>query len=399
MRHQLWILLLSIFPLPNAGWAMCPFCPPAAPTLSEQVAESDAVALVSLVQSTPAKTDGSTQAISTWKVVSLLKNFSKSLKENSELKVPEHVAGQAGDLFLLMGKTEGRESAVLIWEAPKPISEIGFHYLKQAPAPESPRKQRLEYFVKFLEYPDPLLANDAYYEFAGADYQDLVLIKNSFSREKIRKWIDDPKTLASRLGLYGLMLGLCGEASDVELLKEKIRDDADKTRLGIDGIIGGYLLLTGEEGMDLLEETKVKNPKAPIADVHATMAALRFLWDFGEGVVPKARLKSAVRQLLDRPGAADLAIADLARWKDWSVQDRLMELYKKGDPSNPLGQISTRQAVIRYMIASTLDHPKVDDPTAPTPLHVIEGRKHIETLRKLDPKAVARSERFMLPQK
>ncbi|MCA9072202.1 MAG: hypothetical protein KDA84_24920, partial [Planctomycetaceae bacterium] len=288
---------------------------------------------------------------------------------------------------------------VLLWDAPKPISEIGYQYLKQAPAPESPKRQRLQYFVRFLEYPDPLLSNDAYYEFAGADYQDLMLIKDSFSREKLRKWIDDPKTLASRLGLYGLMLGLCGNESDAELLKEKILDDADKTRLGIDGIMGGYLLITGDQGMDLLEEAKVKNPKAPLADVHATMAAFRFLWDFGEGVIPKARLRSAVRQLLDRSEVADLAIADLARWQDWSVQDRLMALYKKGDPSNPLGEIAIRRAVIRYMIASTLDQPQSDDPSAPLPSHVTKGKEHLETLRKLDPKTVAQCERFMLPRK
>lgn len=377
---------------------MCPFCPPAAPTLSEQVADSDAVALVSLVESQPAKADNSTQAISTWKVVSVLKNFSDALKKDGQLQVPVHVAGGVGDLFLLMGATEGRESAVLIWDTPQPISEIGFHYLKQAPAPETPKHQRLKYFVKFLEYPDPLLANDAYYEFAGADYEDLVMIQEAFSREKIREWINDPDTLASRLGLYGLMLGLCGNQQDAEMLKGKILDDADKTRLGIDGIMGGYLLLTGEKGMDLLEETKVKNPEAPVADVHATMAAFRFLWDFGQGLVPKARLQASMRHLLDRPEVADLAIADLARWQDWSVQDRLMEIYKKGDPSNPLGQISIRRAVIRYMIASTLDHPQSDDPTAPTPPHVTKGKEHLETLRKLDPKTVAQCERFMLPQ-
>jgi hypothetical protein len=98
--------------------------------------------------------------------------------------------------------------------------------------------------------------------------------------------------------------------------------------------------------------------------------------------------------LVDRPEVADLAIADLSRWKDWTLQDRLMEIYKTGDPNNPLGEISVRQAVIRYMIASTLDKPETGDP----PPHVIQGRKHLETLRELDPKTVGRSERLMLPR-
>ncbi len=33
-----------------------------------------------------------------------------------------------------------------------------------------------------------------------------------------------------------------------------------------------------------------------------------------------------MRMLLDRPELADLVIADLARWEDWSVQDKLMAM-------------------------------------------------------------------------
>jgi len=393
---QILLLFYALFLGQNRSWAMCPFCPPASTTLSEQVADSDAVALASLVESSSDSSDENASPTSTWKVVSILKNFREMLQKDGELKIPENVAGQPGDLFVLMGTAEGREANVLTWDSPQPISEIGFQYLKQAPAPETAKTKRLKYFLKFLEYPDPLLANDAYSEFAAANYEDLVLIKDAFSRERLRKWINDPDTLASRLGLYGLMLGLAGNEDDAELLKSKILDDSDTTRLGIDGIMGGYLLLTGEEGMKLLEETKIENPDAPVADVHAAMAALRFLWDFGEGVVPKPRLKSAMRTLIDRPEVADLAIADLARWKDWSIQDKLMEVYKKGDPDNPLGQIAIRRAVIRYMIASTLDRPQDADSEKPRE-HVATGEKHLETLRKLDPKAVARAERFMRP--
>jgi hypothetical protein len=394
MRLWLAIVVIGIVGTQKSARGMCPFCPPASVTLSEQVAGADAVALVSWVKAIPAKTDEEALASTTFEVVSPLKDFGETLKKGSTLSIPEHIAGNAGNLFLLLGNTEGRDSLVLIWDTPQPISEIGFYYIKQAPVPESPRDKRLRYFLKFLEYPDPLLADDAYAEFAGADYEDLLLIKEAFSREKLRKWIEEPKTLASRLGLYGLMLGLCGNAEDAELLESKIQDEADVTRLGIDGIIGGYLLLTGEQGMQVLEESKIKNPKAPVADVHSAMSAFRFLWQYGHGVIPKDRLRSAVRLLVDRPEVADLAIADLSRWKDWTLQDRLMEIYKTGDPNNPLGEISVRQAVIRYMIASTLDKPETGDP----PPHVIQGRKHLETLRELDPKTVERSERLMLPR-
>ena len=122
------------------------------------------------------------------------------------------------------------------------------------------------------------------------------------------------------------------------------------------------------------------------------MAAFRFLWQYGHGVIPKDRLRSAMRLLVDRPGVADMAIADLARWQDWSVQDRLMEIYKKGNPENPLGEIAVRRAIIRYMIASTLDGK--ENPTPPP--HVAKAKKHLETLRQLDPRTVENFERLML---
>ncbi len=369
--------------------AMCPFCAPASATLSEQAAESDAVALARLVKTTKAKDNAA--ATTTLEVVSVLKNFGNRLEEKGNVQVAGEAGGKTGDLFLLMGTAEGRDAKAWTWDAPQPISEIGFYYLKQAPGPEAAKDKRLRYFLKFLEYPDPLLATDAYSEFAKANYDDLVLIKDAFSRKKIQTWIENPDTLASRLGLYGLMLGISGDKADAELLKAKILDDADKTRLGIDGIMGGYLLLTGEAGMDLLEKTKIKNPKAPIADVHAAMAAFRFLWQYGHGVIPNGRLRSAMRLLVDRPGVADMAIADLARWQDWSVQDRLMEIYKKGNPDNPLGEIAVRRAIIRYMIAGTLDGK--DDPEPPP--YVAKAKKHLETLRQLDPRTVENFERLM----
>ena len=38
-----------------------------------------------------------------------------------------------------------------------------------------------------------------------------------------------------------------------------------------------------------------------------------------------------MRLLLDNPDFADQVIPDLARWEDWSVMDRLVEMFKAGD--------------------------------------------------------------------
>ena len=54
--------------------------------------------------------------------------------------------------------------------------------------------------------------------------------------------------------------------------------------------------------------------------------------------------------MLERPQLADLVIPDLARWEDWSVMDRLVDLFKNAnDDSNWV-----RVPVINYLRACPL---------------------------------------------
>jgi hypothetical protein len=97
-----------------------------------------------------------------------------------------------------------------------------------------------------------------------------------------------------------------------------------------------------------------------------------------------------MRVLLDRPELADLVIADLARWKDWEIQDRLMKLYGAADYNIP----SIKRAIVRFMVASTKDGVPKDSSKA-IPEHVTKGKKFVELLRKKDPKTVGQAERLI----
>src|SRR5690606_35245057 len=89
-----------------------------------------------------------------------------------------------GDLCVVMGtKTDE-----LTWGSPIEVTETSFNYLKQAPGKEVAADKRLSYYLKFLEYPDPLIANDAYSEFAGSPYQEIEPLADQFSAEKLRSW-------------------------------------------------------------------------------------------------------------------------------------------------------------------------------------------------------------------
>jgi hypothetical protein len=78
--------------------------------------------------------------------------------------------------------------------------------------------------------------------------------------------------------------------------------------------------------------------------------------------------------LLDRPEVADLVIADLARWKDWTVTDRLVEMFKNANEKTQW----VRVPIVHFLRVNP-------DPVA---------KAKIEELRAVDPQSVRRALAF-----
>lgn len=363
----------------------CPFCSAPSLTLTEQLAQSDAAVLAKWSGGKPAKDQdgGSTE----YEVLEVVRQPAGSkLQKGSRLTLARFRPGKPEDLFLLLGTKGG---AVVDWGSPLEVTKDSFAYMKNAPKPEVAPTERLRYFVKYLENPDPMIATDAYGEFANAAYADITALSKDLPRDKIRKWLADPQVSPGRLGLYGLLLGLCGTDEDALVLEQKILAVSQDFRLGIDGVMGGYLLLTGDKGLALLDEKKLQDKQAPFSETYAAMQALRFMWQYGAGRISADRLRQSMRLLLDRPELADLVIADLARWKDWSVQGRLMEIYGRDEYDIP----SIKRAIVRYMMVSVKDVAPGES-GGETPKHVAEGARLLAELEQRDPKTVAEAKRF-----
>lgn len=379
--------VLMMAALAAVAWTMprlaaaCPFCSAPSLTLSEQMAQADAAVLVQWVGGKPGTEDDA--GTTTFEIVEVARAPKATLKKGDKVTLVPYRAGKKGNLFLLTG-TKG--AAAVEWGSPIEVTETSYQYIVQAPSPETAQEKRLAYFGKFLEFPDQLISNDAYAEFANAPYKDIAPLAKTMDHERVRKWILNAETPVTRLGLYGLMLGLCGNAEDAKLMEQKITQETDDFRLGIDGLMGGYLLLTGDKGLDTLDHTKLRNKKVPFSETYAAMSALRFMWDYGDNRISKDRLRQSMRLLLDRPELADLVIADLARWKDWSVQDDLMKLYGADEYNIP----SIKRAIVRYMMVSTKDVPEGAD----HPEHVTRGEKYLAELEAKDPKTVSEAKRF-----
>lgn len=377
-------LLCGLVMISQSNYAVaCPFCSAPSLTLTEQLSQSDVAVLVQWTEAEKGTLDKAGKTV--FEIKEIVKQSDKDkLKVGEKIVINRHRPGKKGNLFLLLG-TKGTS---IDWGDPIEVTETSFHYISQAPPPEEKTSKRLRYFLKFLEYPDQMISNDAYAEFANAPYEDITPLAKDMPREKIRKWIVDPNTPVTRLGLYGLLLGLCGQESDVAFMEKKINEPTKEFRLGIDGVISGYLLLTGSEGLDKIDQTKFIPKKVAFSETYAAMQALRFMWTYGDGRISKARLRKSMELLLDRPELTDLVVADLARWDDWSVLDRLMDMYGTGDYDIP----SIKRAIVRYLLVASKGKNKKGGGADPATAE--KAKLLLDKLRKEDPKTVKSAERF-----
>ncbi len=360
----------------------CPFCTAPSMTLSEQMSAADAVLEVEWASAE--KGTKETAGTTTYKVTRVMKTSNPVLKPGSAITLPAYREGKAGSKFLLTGT----QVNTIEWGTPMDVSPEAFDYIVNSPAPGLKYEERLAYFLKFLEHKDQLIAGDAYGEFANAPFEEIAKLTGEMPREKIREWILDEKTNATRLGLYGLLIGLSGKAEDEDFLLAKIVEPRKSFQLGIEGVMSGYLMISGDRGLEQLLDAKIKTEGVPFSEVYAVMQTLRFMWTYAPDRIPKDSLRAAMRLLLERADMADMAILDLARWEDWSILDRVVAMYDDEEFAIP----ATKRAIIRYLLICEAAHKSSDDQAPSTLLETV--RVALQEIEEKDPALYQNAKRF-----
>lgn len=377
--------LLLAFAAPLPAWQLCSLCTERQ-SLTQGRDLTDALLLVQFVSSEPDYIAKDLVGRSTFEVVHAAWDVNGLPEAGETITIEDHVAANQGDLFLVLGDLEPRVQ----WGAPRRCTIDAFDYLRRAPPVRAEPAVRLLYYLQFLEHPDPLIADDAAFEISRSDFRDLAPLAPAMRPDLLRKWVVRPELVGDRLAAYGLLLGLCGGPDDAEVLKQVIVRPTADFRFGIDYVVVGYLLLAGAEGLDVLNEAKLRNTDAPFSETYAVMQALRFLWREMPERIPKQRLCASMRILLERADYADLVVTDLARWEDWSVTDRLMELYDKPDLASP----PFKRAIVRYY----LHQRDVGRASPDAAEYARSAEEHLIELRRADPGTVQQAERFYFVQ-
>ncbi len=362
--------------------AICPDCISERATLAEEIDAADAAVIARLVKAAPP--------------------FEYGPNELGEFAAPDPDAGKAtfavvdilrGDDILVgveefqavfFGEPKVEEfylvTAIadpLDWAIPIPVSKTAADYIRQLDLLAASGPERLRFFLDYLQHEDTLLALDAYEEFARAPYDEVLLLKEDLDREKLRQWIRDPLITSNRRSLYFVLLGICGQESDIAWLESMIVSDRhrltrgtevgavsamalgggpglalsgeavsmelNRMKNGFRAMIGCYLKLRGTDGLDLVDEQVLRDPIIDTTEMHSALMALRTAAEETNSV-PLPRITESMRLALAVPDYADQAITDLARWEDWSIVERLIAMFRE-----PTQNAWTRQAIVGYL--------------------------------------------------
>ena len=303
----------------------CNFCTPVASTFAEEMDRSDVVAIARVLPRR--KGLAATAADTRFEFIEVLKGKGLAKKLPDTVEISGAFTARTGDWYVLMGS----DAPVIAWSVPVPASRTLSAYLQAVLRLPKVGPQRASFYHQHLQSSDEMIAYDAYEEFARVPYAQLKQLKGLMNHDRLVAWIQDPQTPASRRRLYFTMLGICGSQQDVPMLERLIQSQERKDKRGIEALLACYLTLRGAAGLDRIDKLYLSNSAADYAETYGAIMAIRFhLRD--ERVISRQSLVASLRLMLNRPELADLVIPDLARAEDWTVIDRLMELFWEAKP-------------------------------------------------------------------
>ncbi len=382
------IVVTALAGLPQARG--CPFCSAVSLTFAQEIAQSEAAVIAKLVEPPPASAlaplaegplpKGKFEVVEVLKGGDLVANAHHTGDGAKPIEAIVLEDKPIGTLFLLMAiEAVPTEPERVIWSSPIRLSDRGVAYVKALGELPEKGPDRLAFFMQHLEDEDDSLARDAYDEFAVAPYEDLKGLADRMDSTQLLAWIENPEVQANRRRLYATMLGVCGTKADAARIAAILRGEGPATekaevRGGLDALIACYVALEGAEALDLVDTLFLnrinREKEIPFTETYAAVMALRFLGEESD-LVPRERVLESLKLLLEEPKLADLVIADLARWEDWSAIDRLVTIFKEADRDN----IFVREPVVNYLRACPLP----------------EAAEAVVELEKIDPNAVRRA--------
>ena len=367
MRRILFVVLSSVLAATPA--AACSFCGgnvSSRNTLREEFAQAKAV--VSGTLKNPKVNGDGVSGTTEF-------HFDKTLKadailgKQSALVLPKYfpVVGDTppGYLFFFDSR-DGKPDAVFGVPSTPAVTD---HLAAVAKLDPKDATKRLAFYFGQLDSADATVSTDAFLEFAKASDLEVIAAKAALDPKRLQKWLADPNTPTERIGVYAMMLGLCGgkehAATFAAILKR-----ADKTvKENYGGLLAGYALLDPPAAWAELRAVATDG-KRPFEERYSALSGAKYL-QANRAKESRKEVLDLYRDLVSDTDFSDLAIEDLRRWGWW---DLTADVFKRFDaPGQP---IIVKKAVVRYAITCPDDVAKT----------------FLAGVRKADPKLVEKVE-------
>jgi hypothetical protein len=193
------------------------------------------------------------------------------------------------------------------------------------------QSKTLRYFLPYMEDSHPQIADSAYSKLAKAPYKVLRTLKTQLDPDQLVAWIEDQQIAQKRGSLYITLLGVCGGDRESALVKQWIDDGWDSQSTdNLAALLTAHAELNGEDAIRFIEKAYLENRDRKLGELIAAVTALR-VHGQADGSISRVRIQTSFHLLLrERPQLAELIIEDCARWKDWSVAPRLMQVHAEG---------------------------------------------------------------------
>ncbi|MFT3882302.1 MAG: hypothetical protein QM703_21950 [Gemmatales bacterium] len=351
-----WLLVMVLgtacFCSPALSWA-CDFCTNQGPPLTKEI---HAAKLVVFGKITDARLgpDG-IKGTSEFSVETVLHGERNTIK-NGKIVLPRYVPPVPGVKYVIFLDISGGQ-----YDPYRSIvcsSDRLVQYVQKMPTltgngTPAERQARLKFVFDYFQDTEPELAADAYKEWAIATNQDVAALAGQLDPEKLRRWLLDPKTPNHCLSLYSYLLGACGKANDIALLKNLALKPPDARYSGaLDGILAGILRQDASEVWSLAR-TIIADKQRTFSERYGVLRFLRFQYEV-DNAANRKQIVACVDQMLDLPDMIDLAIGQLRTWKCWDQQERIFKLFDSPVTEAPI----TRIAVVKFALKCPSDEAK-----------------------------------------
>jgi hypothetical protein len=335
---------------PSAG--ACPFCGQAGQTLTQEVNDANMIVFGTL---SDAKRDPDEFGKGTTEMkVEMVVKDDPFLKGRKTITLPRYIPLDPKNptKYLVFCNVFKDQLDPYRGEAVAPDSKLA-EYLKGAIAIRSKdAATRLRYFFDYLDSPENTISVDAYMEFAAADFKEVAAVAPKLPAATIAKWLRDPNVQPSRIGLYGSLLGQCGNAKEhAPLLREMLDDPKKRFSSGVDGMLAGYVELDPKAGWKYVLGL-IADEKQEFLVRYAALRAARYFFDYRKDLISANDVVGALELLLNQGDIADLPIEDLRKWGRWELTDKIVSLYGQKSHNIPI----VKRAIIRFALSAPADN-------------------------------------------